>query len=482
MGAVESLLRTSLEKGYQSPLIGPDAAKCKGLSADLFWTSAEDVRAAVEKAEAAALVWEATPADRRGGVLAKAADVLEYRAHKLIPHMLREVGLTSSLAAIEIKIAAGLMRAAAETARAESARPRKTVDAAGFCEELMRVPHGVVGTITSPSCALILAVRVISAALATGNAVVHKPDPVTALSGGILIAMVFEEAGLPDDVLQVLCGGADVGLAMCEDPGIAMVSFTGSPEIGSKVGETCGRNLKKVQLELSGKNAIVIMDDADLEVAASNCAWGTWIHRGQICLSVGLILVHESQLDVLAGILADTAKNLQDNDPFAELGGVGPLADAEHARFIEEIVADAIDKGADVRAGGLATGNVFPATVLSKVRPGMRAFSEEVFGPVAVIAAYRDEDHAVELATMNDYGLAAGVIGKDVARARALGDRLRVGHLHINDQTVNGNPIAPFAGRGRSGNGSGVFGPAIWEEFSRWVWVTTKPEATSYPY
>jgi len=125
---------------------------------------------------------------------------------------------------------------------------------------------------------------------------------------------------------------------------------------------------------------------------------------------------------------------------------------------------------------------MFPATVLSGVKPGMRAFDEEIFGPVAVIASYNDDAHAVELANMTEFGLVASVIGADVKRARAVGDQLKVGHLHINDQTVTVSPLAPFGGRGRSGNGSRISGPAMWEEFTQYVWVTTKPAATPYPF
>ena len=133
-------------------------------------------------------------------------------------------------------------------------------------------------------------------------------------------------------------------------------------------------------------------------------------------------------------------------------------------------------------AGGTPTGRMFPATVLSGVTPDMRAFSEEIFGPVAVVVAYDSDDHAVELANMSDYGLAAGIIARDLGRARRIGNRLRVGHLHINDQTVTASPHAPFGGRGKSGNGSRISGPAIWEEFTQWVWITTRADAVVYPF
>ncbi|MEJ2036419.1 MAG: aldehyde dehydrogenase family protein, partial [Maritimibacter sp.] len=289
-------------------------------------------------------------------------------------------------------------------------------------------------------------------------------------------------AGLPENLLHIIPGGGDVGAAMCEDPTIAMVSFTGSPEAGSKVGEACGRNLKKVQLELGGKNAMIVMDDADFDAAASNAAWGAWLHQGQICMATGLILAPAAMADKLAEALTVKAGHLPVGDPTNEQCALGPLISGQEASRIEGIVNEAVAKGATLHIGGKANGTMFPATVLSGAKPGMRAFEEEIFGPVAVVVGYDDEDHAVELANMSDFGLAAGIIAKDPGRARALGDKLKVGHLHINDQTVAASPYAPFGGRGRSGNGSRISGPAIWEEFSQWVWVTSRQEAVVYPF
>jgi benzaldehyde dehydrogenase (NAD) len=248
------------------------------------------------------------------------------------------------------------------------------------------------------------------------------------------------------------------------------------------VGEACGRNLKKVQLELGGKNALIIMDDADFDSAASNAAWGAWLHQGQICMATGLIFAHEAVADKLAETLAAKAGHLPVGDPASEQCALGPLIAGQEASRVQGIVEDAVAKGAKLLAGGTANGTMFPATVLAGVKPGMRAFDEEIFGPVAAIVSYADDDDAVRLASMSDFGLAAGIIGTDLGRARALGNRLKVGHLHINDQTVTASPFAPFGGRGRSGNGTRISGPALWEEFTQWVWVTTLPEARTYPF
>jgi benzaldehyde dehydrogenase (NAD) len=444
--------------------------------------TARDLARAAASAAAAQPAWEATAPEERAAILNRAADILQANADELIPWIIRESGSIPPKAGIEIEHSAGFLRAAAEAALEPRVLALKSVDGREAEEQLIRVAHGVVGVISPFNFPLILSIRAIAAALATGNAVVHKPDPRTPISGGVMIARAFEDAGLPSGLLHIVPGGAEVGAAMCADPNIAMVSFTGSPEVGSKVGEACGRNLKKVQLELGGKNALIVMDDADLDIAASNAAWGTWLHQGQICMATGLILAPVAKAAMLAEMLATKAHHLPVGNPAMDACALGPLIVEAEAKRIEAIVEDAVAKGATLHVGGKAKGTMFPATVLSGVKPGMRAFEEEIFGPVAVVVAYTDEAQAVELANMSDFGLVGSVIGSDVARAKALGMRLKVGHLHINDQTVTASPIAPFGGRGRSGNGSRISGPAIWEEFTQYVWVTTKPAATPYPF
>ena len=394
---------------------------------------------------------------------------------------MRESGSIQPKAAIEIEHGAGFLRHAAAAALEPNGVLLPSMDV-GRTNYAKRVPHGVVGVISPFNFPLVLSIRAIAAALALGNTVVHKPDPRTAISGGIIIARIFEEAGLPDGVLHIVPGGADAGEALCADANIAMISFTGSAGAGSKVGEIAGRNLKKVQLELGGKNSLIVLDDADPDIAASNIAWGCYLHQGQICMSTGLVLLQEGIAEAVIERLAAKAAHLPAGDPSSGRVALGPIISDGSVAKIDAIVAEAVEKGAKLVAGGTHDGRFYAATVLTGVTPNMRAFEEEIFGPVACIATFKTDAEAVALANISDYGLAAGVISASVGRAQRLGDQLMVGHLHINDQTVNGGPFAPFGGRGRSGNGSRVSGPAVWEEFTQWVWVSVKDQATPYPF
>lgn len=443
--------------------------------------SPEDVVRCARLARAAQPAWAAEPPQKRADILNKAADLLQQNAAELIDWIMRESGSIEPKAAIEIEHSVGFLSHAAATALAPNGvlLPSMDADRSNYAK---RVPHGVVGVISPFNFPLILSIRAIAAALAVGNAVVHKPDPRTAISGGVIIARIFEEAGLPAGLFHALPGGAAVGEAMCRDPNIEMISFTGSAAGGAKVGEVAGRHLKKVQLELGGKNALIVLDDCDLDVAASNAAWGAFLHQGQICMATGLILAQDNIVEALAEKIAAKARHLPVGDPSTRRVALGPIIGDEQVTKIQQIVDDAVAKSARLLAGGGHEGRFYQATVLAGVKPGMRAFEEEIFGPVACIASFNSDAEAVALANLSDYGLAAGVISGSLARAQAVGDQLRVGQLHINDQTVNGGPHAPFGGRGRSGNGSRISGPAIWEEFTQWVWVSVKPQATPYPF
>ena len=299
--------------------------------------------------------------------------------------------------------------------------------------------------------------------------------------GGFIIARIFEEAGLPKGVLQVLPGGVEAGEAICIDPDIAMVAFTGSSAVGRRIGELAGKHLKKVQLELGGKNAVIVFEDADLDAAASAIAFGAWFHQGQICMTTGRVLARDKIVAPLTKKLVDKAQHLPVGDPMSQVA-LGPVINRAQVERIHAIVKDTVAAGATLAAGGTFDGTFYRPTVLTGVKPGMRAFDEEVFGPVASITPFSTEDEAVALANQSEYGLSAGVFSADVGRAIAVGNRLNTGLLHINDQTVADEPHIPFGGVGASGNGTRIGGPANWEEFTQWQWMTIKDKPGAYPF
>lgn len=441
--------------------------------------TAADVRKAAAEARAAQPGWAATPYEKRAAILRKAAQLLEENQEELIPWIARETGGIPAKAGFEIHMVAEILYRSS----AMCTEPQGLVlpSDPGRISLARRIPRGVIGIISPFNFPLILSCRAVAPALATGNSVLLKPDPRTALTGGFIIARIFEDAGLPKGVLQVLPGGAEAGEAICTDPDIAMVTFTGSSHVGRRIGELAGKHLKKVQLELGGKNAVIVLEDADLDATASAIAFGAWFHQGQICMTTGRVLAQDKIVGSLTEKLVAKAKHLPVGDPLGQVA-LGPVISRSQVDRIHSIVKDSVAAGATLAAGGTFDGPFYRPTVLTGVKPGMRAFEEEVFGPVASITSFNSEDEAVALANNNEYGLSAGVFSRDVGRAIALGNRLNTGLLHINDQTVADEPHVPFGGTGASGNGTRIGGPANWDEFTQWQWMTIKDKPNPYPF
>jgi len=439
-----------------------------------------DVARAAAEARGVQPTWAATPYEQRAAILRKAATLLEENQQEIVYWIMRETGGIAPKAGFEIHMVANILHRSAAMVTEPQGLMLPTDP--GRISMARRVPRGVVGVISPFNFPLILSARAVAPALAVGNAVVLKPDPRTVLSGGFVLALLFAAAGLPGGVLQVLPGGADVGEAMCSDPNISMISFTGSSHAGRKVGEVAGRHLKKVQLELGGKNVVIVLDDADLDSAASAIAFGAWFHQGQICMTTGTVLAHEKIAEALTEKLVAKATHLPVGDPASGQVALGPIINRSQVERIHRIVTDTVAAGATLAAGGAFEGPYYRPTVLTGVKPGMRSFKEEVFGPVASIVTFSSDDEAVALATDNEYGLSAGVFSASVGRAMVIGNRLQTGLLHINDQTVADEPHVPFGGTGASGNGTRIGGPANWEEFTHWQWVTIKDKPGGYPF
>jgi benzaldehyde dehydrogenase (NAD) len=439
-----------------------------------------DARTACASAKAAQTGWFAAPHEERSAVLRKAADTLEARSDEITGWIVRETGSIGPKAGFEIMLTIKALREAA----AMPSQPQGHVlaTAPGKMSFCRRMPLGVVAVISPFNFPLYLAMRAVAPALACGNAVVLKPDPRTSYSGGVVIGELFEQAGLPKDVLQILPGGGDVGAQLCVDPAVAMIQFTGSTQTGRIIGEVAGKHLKKLSLELGGNNSLVILDDADLDLAASAAAWAAYLHQGQICMTSGRILVHEKIYDEIARRLTEKAQNLPVGDPASGQVALGPIIDKGQLTHAHDIVQATVASGAKLLHGGTFEGQYYKATVLTDVVPGMRAFDEEIFGPVASLTKFSTDEEAIALTNRGEYGLSAGIISQSVGRAMALGSQLNVGLLHINDQTVGDEVVNPFGGRGQSGNGTSIGGPANWDEFSQWQWVTIRDAPPPYPF
>lgn len=441
----------------------------------------DDVDHAARGAAEAQIAWAATPFDQRAEVMREAARLLKNRAEEFQQWNVREAGSIPAKADWELHATYEqiLMSAALPMQPTGTIFPSTMPGRTNYWR---RVPIGVVGVISPWNFPLLLTMRSVAPALALGNAVVLKPDLQTPVIGGALIAQIFADAGLPQGVLQVVSGGPDTGDALVRHEIVTMIAFTGSTAVGRNIGETCGRLLKKCALELGGNNALVVLDDADLDIASSNGAWGSFLHQGQICMQAGRHLVHRSVAERYAALLAERASKLHVGDPNVGPAHLGPIINERQASRIERIVKEAIRDGANLLMGGTRDGLLYRATVLSDVRPEMSVFTEEIFGPVAPITVFDTDDEAVALVNSSPYGLAAAIHSRNTARATALAQRLKSGMVHVNDQTVNNEFHVPFGGMGASGNGGRFGGPANIEEFTQSQWISVMENGIKYPF
>lgn len=449
--------------------------------AQLSTASADDVDRAARLAAAAQPAWAALPFDQRALILRRIAQGLQARATEINQWNIRECGSIPPKAEWELA-------ATIEQAHMAAAMPMQPVgeifpsSMPGRRNYWQRLPIGVVGVIAPWNFPILLGLRSVLPALAMGNAVILKPDVQSAVCGGLLLAEIFEEAGVPAGIFHVLPGGPATGDALVRHPAVGMISFTGSTAVGRLIGETCGRMLKKVALELGGNNAMVILDDADLASAASCAAWGAFLHQGQICMQAGRHIVHRKVAARYAELLAARAQALVMGNPATGPVHLGPLINDRQAGKVADVVERSVAQGARMLAGGKRDGRFYPATVLADVKPGMPVWDEEIFGPVAPITVFDSDDEAVELVNRAEYGLAAAVHSASVPRALALASRLKAGMVHVNDQTVNNEFQVPFGGMGASGNGSRFGGPASFDEFSQMQWVSVMDRPIQYPF
>ncbi|MER2134039.1 MAG: benzaldehyde dehydrogenase [Arthrobacter sp.] len=439
-----------------------------------------DVLAAAARAAAAQQEWARTKPEERAAVLRRAGMLFEEHAEEIQGWIIRETGGIGAKAGLETHVAANeCFDAAALPAHPSGDVLTSNEDRWSFAR---RRPAGVVSVISPFNFPLILSIRSVAPALALGNAVLLKPDPRTTVSGGVSIMRVFEEAGLPAGVLQLLPGGTDVGQALVEAPEVRIISFTGSTAAGRKVGEAAGRLLKRAHLELGGNNALIVLPGADLDLAASAGAFGSFLHQGQICMTTGRHLVHETLLEDYTSRLADKAKNLPVGDPASGQVALGPIIDERQRDNIDRLVREAKDAGAQIAAGGTYEGLFYSPTVLTGVTPDNPAWTQEIFGPVAPVLSFTSVEEAIALTNASEYALSVGILG-DVGLAMEVADRVVSGKVHINEQTVSDEANSPFGGMGASGTGSRFGGAAAnIDAFTEIQWLTVRPQIAPYPF
>ena len=441
-----------------------------------------DADAAVAAAAAAFKTWSRVGPGERRALLLKAADVMTSKVGEFTTLMIEETGGTAPWAGFNVMLASNMLREAAAmtTQIAGEIIPSDKPDTLAMG---IRQPAGVCLGIAPWNAPVILGTRAIAMPIACANTVVLKASE---SCPGIhrLIGQCLHEAGIPKGVINVITNdprdAAAIVEALIANPAVRRVNFTGSTAVGKRIGELAGKHLKPALLELGGKAPLIVLDDADIDGAVNAAVFGAFMHQGQICMSTERIIVDEKIADLFVDKLAARAAQLPAGDPRGHVV-LGSLISTQAADKMEALIADALAKGATLRAGGKRTGTVVEATVLDNVTSNMRVYEEESFGPVKPIVRVNGEEEAIRVANDTEYGLSSAVFSRDVQRALAVAARLESGICHINGPTVSDEAQMPFGGV--KGSGFGRFGgKAAINEFTDLRWVTVEDSQQHYPF
>ncbi len=435
-----------------------------------------DVDNAVAAAKAAFETWRLVPAPKRGDLLRKAGDIFNRRKKELARIMTREMGKPTFETEGDVQEAIDTAYyAASETRRLfGNTVPSEMENKMNLS---FRVPIGLVGVITAWNFPIAVPSWKILPALAAGNTVVFKPSK-DAPHSGVIFAEIMEEAGFPKGVFNVLLGTGSMGDMIVNHPDVKVVGFTGSTEIGCKIAEVCGRLNKRVSLEMGGKNAQIVMEDANLELALEGVLWGAFGTTGQRCTATSRLIVHKDVYDKFLKMLKERTEKLKIGDGLQAGTEMGPVIHMKSLENCERIVKVAVGEGGKLITGGkrcsepaLQKGCFFQPTIIADVDEKHTIFNEEIFGPVLCVAKADSFEHAIFLQNHCEYGLSGSIYTKDVNRAWVAAREIQTGICYINAPTIGAEAHMPFGGVKGTGNGHREGGWTAFDIFTEWKTV-----------
>ncbi len=437
-------------------------------------SDSQDVDAAVAAAKKAFTSWRLYPAPKRGEILFKAARILEERKEAYAREMTEEMGKVLDETRGDIQEAIDMTYYMAGEGRRMFGQTTPSEMRNKF-QMSVRKPHGVVGLITPWNFPMAIPSWKMMPAIVAGNTVVIKPATFTPKLT-IRLVEVLEEAGLPEGVVNVVLGsGSAVGEPLLHHPDVPVISFTGSTETGNAVAIAAAKHNKRLTLELGGKNAVIVMDDADLDLAVEGILWGAFGTTGQRCTATSRVVVHKAVQKELAGRLAERAGKLSLGNGLNDGVQVGPLVSAGQLKTVHEYIGVGLKDGADLIAGGeiasdgdLAQGHFHQPTVFDNVTPDMRIAQEEIFGPVVSLIPVDGLDQAIDVVNGVEYGLSAAIFTQNVNNSfRAMQD-IFTGILYVNAGTTGAEIHLPFGGTKGTGNGHREAGTAAIDFYTEW--------------
>ncbi|NGN64130.1 aldehyde dehydrogenase family protein [Streptomyces sp. A7024] len=449
--------------------------------AALTVATAAEVDQAYRAAERAQREWAKTTAYARRQVLERALRVVEHREAEIAAAITAEVGGTQLTSGFELALTKDALRESIRLAL----RPEGEVlpsPQAGKENRVYRVPVGVVGVITAHNFPLFLAMKSVAPALALGNGVVLKPHQQAPITGGTLLAKIFDEAGLPPGLLNVVVSDiAEIGDAFLEHPVPKVLSFTGSFEVGKHVAAIAARQFKRTVLQLGGNSALLVLDDADIDYAVDAAAFSRFAHQGQVCMAANRLLVDRSVQDEFTQKFAAKVRTLTVGDPADPATRIGPLISTRQAGALADQVERALAEGATAVVRGATRGALVEPTVLTDVPQDAAIRRRELFGPVVMILPFDGEDEAVAAANDSPFGLSGAVHTADIERGVRVARRIETGMFHVNDGTIHDEAVVPFGGEKASGLGR-LGGEATVDAFTALKWISIQHGRTHFPF
>ncbi|MEV7386968.1 MULTISPECIES: aldehyde dehydrogenase family protein [unclassified Streptomyces] len=449
--------------------------------ASITIAAVEEIDQAYQAAARAQKEWAATNPYARRAVFEKALRLIEEREAEITEAIIAELGGTHLKAGFELHLAKEFLRESIQWAlRPEGRILPSPVD--GKENRVYRVPVGVVGVISPFNFPFLLSIKSVAPALAVGNAVVLKPHQNTPIVGGTLVAKIFEDAGLPGGLLNVVVTDiAEIGDAFIEHPIPKVISFTGSDKVGRHVATVCASLFKRSVLELGGNSAIVVLDDADIDYAVDAAVFSRYVHQGQVCMAANRVLVDRSIADVFTEKFVAKVRTLKSGDPRDPQTIIGPVINSQQAESISATVEQAVAEGGTALLHGTTTDNLVEPSVLTGVPADSDLLRQEVFGPVAFLIPFDGEEEAVRIVNDTPYGLSGAVHTADIERGVAFAKQIDTGMFHVNDGTVHDEPLVPFGGEKHSGIGR-LNGETTLEAFTTLKWISVQHGRSGFPF
>ncbi|MEV5873400.1 aldehyde dehydrogenase family protein [Streptomyces sp. NPDC052101] len=449
--------------------------------ASITVATVDEVDQAYRAAARAQKQWAETNPYARRAVIERALRLIEDREQEIADLIIAELGGTRVKAGFELHLAKEFLRESIQLAlRPEGRILPSPVD--GKENRVYRVPVGVVGVISPFNFPFLLSLKSVAPALALGNAVVLKPHQNTPITGGTLIARLFEEAGLPGGLLNVVVTDiAEIGDAFIEHPVPKVISFTGSDKVGRHVATVCAANFKRSVLELGGNSALVVLDDADIDYAVDAAVFSRFVHQGQVCMAANRVLVDASVAEEFTEKFVAKVRTLKVGDPRDPQTVIGPVINSQQANAVSGTVEQALAEGATALVRGGTSGNLVEPSVLADVPADSALLQQEVFGPVVFLIPFEGEEEAVRIVNDTPYGLSGAVHTGDIERGVAFAKQIDTGMFHVNDGTVHDEPIVPFGGEKHSGLGR-LNGETTLESFTTVKWISVQHGRSGFPF